>query len=72
MSSRNWVAVPALHKGLAAFNNLPNDEPSIYNLEIIEDSTDPNKQPVCEADLPNDAILSSGLSVEQLKKLFTQ
>lgn len=72
MSSRNWVAVPALHKGLAAFNNLPNDEPSIYNLEIIEDSTDPNKQPVCEADLPNDAILSSGLSVEQLKKLFNE
>jgi len=72
MSSRNWVSVPALHKGLAAVNGLPNTEPSVYNLEIIEDSTDPNKQPVCEADLPNDAIISSGLSVDQLKALFGQ
>jgi ribose transport system substrate-binding protein len=70
MSSRNWVAIPALHKGLAAFNGLPNTEPSTYNLEIIEDSTDPNKQPVCEKDLPNDAINSSGLTVDQQKKLF--
>ncbi|MGP3533778.1 substrate-binding domain-containing protein [Microbacterium sp. RD1] len=69
-SSRNWVVSVALHKGLAAANGLPNDEPSIYNLEIIEDSTDPDKQPQCEADLPADAILSSGLSVEELKALF--
>ena len=72
MSSRNWVSVPALHKGLAAYNGLPNSEPAIYNLEIIEDSTDPNKQPVCETELPNDAILSSGLSVEQLQALFNE
>ncbi len=72
MSSRNWVSAPALHKGLAAVNGLPNTEPSTYNLEIIEDSTDPNKQPVCEPDLPNDAIISSGLSVDQLKALFGQ
>jgi ribose transport system substrate-binding protein len=60
----------ALHKGLAAANGLPNDEPSIYNLEIIEDSTNPDLQPKCEKDLPPDAILSSGLTVESLKKLF--
>lgn len=72
MSSRNWVTLPALHKGLAAFNNLPNEEPSSYDLEIIEDSTDPAKQPVCENDLPNDAINSSGLTVEQLKELFSE
>lgn len=71
-SSRNWVAIPALHKGLAAFNGLANDEPSIYNLEIIEDSTNPDLMPRCEADLPNDAILSSGLTVDQLKDLFNQ
>jgi len=69
-SSRNWVVKAALHKGLAAFNGLPNDEPSLYNLEIIEDSTDPAKMPKCEPDLPPDAILSSGLTVEQLKALF--
>ncbi|MDF1478310.1 substrate-binding domain-containing protein [Leifsonia sp. H3M29-4] len=72
MSSRNWVAIPALHKGLAAFNGLPNSEPSIFNLEIIEDSTNPDMMPVCEEDLPNDAINSSGLSVEQLKALFNE
>ncbi|MCI2956519.1 substrate-binding domain-containing protein [Agromyces atrinae] len=69
-SSRNWVVVAALHKGLAATNGLPNDEPSTYNLEIIEDSTDPDKMPTCEPDLPADAILSSGLTVDQLTELF--
>ncbi len=71
MSSRNWVSIPALHKGLAAFNGLPNSEPSIYNLEIIEDSTNPDMMPVCEKDLPNDAINSSGLTVEQQLELFS-
>ncbi|CAA9216536.1 MAG: hypothetical protein AVDCRST_MAG83-243 [uncultured Arthrobacter sp.] len=69
-SSRNWIVSAALHKGLAAANGLPNDEPSIYNLEIIEDSTNPDLQPKCEKDLPPDAILSSGLTVDSLKKLF--
>ena len=69
-SSRNWVVTAALHKGLAAVNGLPNDEPSTFNLEIIEDSTDPDLQPKCESELPPDAILSSGLSVDSLKKLF--
>lgn len=70
MSSRNWVAIPALHKGLAAFNGLANTEPSTYNLQIIEDSTDPTKMPKCESTLPNDAINSSGLTIDQQKKLF--
>lgn len=70
MSSRNWVTIPALNKGLAAFNGIKNTEPSIFDLEIIEDSTNPDMMPKCEKSLPNDAILSSGLSVEQLTKLF--
>lgn len=69
-SSRNWVAKVALHKGLAAFNGIKNEEPSIFNLQIIEDSTDPDKQPKCEKALPPDAILSSGLTVPQLQALF--
>ncbi|GAA1955300.1 hypothetical protein GCM10009798_13170 [Nocardioides panacihumi] len=69
-SSRNWVVIAALHKGLAAYNGLANNEPSTYNLQIIEDSTDPNKQPKCDKSLPPDAILSSGLTVDQLKGLF--
>lgn len=69
-SSRNWIVKVALHKGLAAFNQILNEEPSTYNLEIIEDSTDPAKAPQCEKSLPPDAILSSGLSVEELQALF--
>lgn len=69
-SSRNWVAVPALHKGLAAFNGIENTEPATYNLGIIEDSTKSNMMPVCNKTLPNDAIISSGLSVQQLTDLF--
>jgi ribose transport system substrate-binding protein len=69
-SSRNWVVTVALHKGLAAANGILNEEPSIYNLEIIEDSTNPDMAPRCEETLPPDAILSSGLSVEQLSALF--
>jgi len=69
-SSRNWTAIPALHKGLAAANGIVDTEPSTYKLEIIEDSTDPAKKPKCNPSLPNDAILSSGLTVEQQKALF--
>lgn len=69
-SSRNWVVAVALHKGLAAANGILNTEPSIYNLQIIEDSRKPDMAPKCDKSLPPDAILSSGLSVEQLKALF--
>jgi len=69
-SSRNWIVKVALHKGLAAFNGIRDDEPSIYNLQIIEDSTNKDMLPKCEKNLPPDAILSSGLSVPQLQKLF--
>jgi ribose transport system substrate-binding protein len=69
-SSRNWVVAVALHKGLAAANGIVDTEPSIYNLQIIEDSIKPDMAPKCDKSLPPDAILSSGLSVEQLKALF--
>ncbi len=72
-SSRNWVGNSRAAQGTRRHSTVsPNDEPSTYNLEIIEDSTNPDLQPVCEADLPNDAILSSGLTVEQQKELFNQ
>jgi ribose transport system substrate-binding protein len=69
-SSRNWVVSVALHKGLAAKNGIADTEPSIYDLQIIEDSTKPNMAPHCEPGLAPDAILSSGLSVGQLTALF--
>jgi ribose transport system substrate-binding protein len=69
-SSRNWIVNVALHKGLAAANGIRSTEPSIYHLKIIEDSRKADMAPKCDKSLPNDAILSSGLSVEQLKALF--
>jgi ribose transport system substrate-binding protein len=69
-SSRNWVVAVALHKGLAAANGILDTEPSIYNLQIIEDSRKADMAPKCDKSLPPDAILSSGLSVDQLKALF--
>jgi ribose transport system substrate-binding protein len=69
-SSRNWVVAVALRKGLAAANGIVDSEPDTYNLQIIEDSTDATKMPKCAKQLPPDAILSSGLSVAQLKDLF--
>jgi ribose transport system substrate-binding protein len=69
-SSRNWIVSVALHKGLAAANGVLNAEPSIYNLQIIEDSRKPGMAPKCDKSLPSDAILSSGLSVDQLQALF--
>ena len=45
MSSRNWVVQAALNKALAAHNGIVSTDPSIFQLEIIEDSTDPNLMP---------------------------
>ncbi|MCW5251386.1 MULTISPECIES: substrate-binding domain-containing protein [unclassified Streptomyces] len=69
-SSRNWVVQAALNKGLAAYNGIDNDEPSTYKLEIIEDSTNPKLLPRHDKSLPADAILSSGLTTEQIKELY--
>jgi ribose transport system substrate-binding protein len=69
-SSRNWIVAVALHKGLAAENGIVDTEPDVFNLQIIEDSTNPQMQPKCDKSLPPDAILSSGLSVDQLQALF--
>jgi ribose transport system substrate-binding protein len=71
MSSRNWVVQAALNKALAAHNGIVSTDPSIFALEIIEDSTNPDLMPQCEPSLPADAILSSGLSVERLQGLFS-
>ena len=69
-SSRNWEVEVALHKGLAAYNGIVDNEPDVYELNIIEDSTNPAMMPKCVPSLPQDAILSSGLSIAQQKQLF--
>ncbi|WP_171026323.1 substrate-binding domain-containing protein [Mesorhizobium comanense] len=69
-SSRNWMVRLALRKGMAAAQGINNDEPSIIKLPLFENSDDPGKQPKCNRELPPDALLSSQLTVDQLKQLF--
>jgi ribose transport system substrate-binding protein len=69
-SSRNWTVEVALHKGLAAYNGIIDNEPDTYELNIIEDSTNPSMMPKCVSSLPQDAILSSGLTIAQQQQLF--
>jgi ribose transport system substrate-binding protein len=72
VSGRNWIVRLALRKGVAAVEGIPNDEPSIIELPLVEDtfSSDAKLQPACDKGLPPDALLSSGLSTDELKALF--
>lgn len=72
ISGRNWIVRLALRKGVAAAEGIDEPEPSIIELPLVEDSfsSDPKLQPACDKSLPSDALLSSGLSVEELKALF--
>jgi ribose transport system substrate-binding protein len=72
VSGRNWIVRLALRKGVAATEGVPNTEPSIIKLPLVEDSfsSDPKLVPACDPSLPPDALLSSGLTVAQLKDLF--
>ncbi|MDF1671525.1 MAG: substrate-binding domain-containing protein [Roseovarius sp.] len=70
LSSRPWLVRLALRKALAHAQGIDNDEPSIVNMPIVEDSTNPDMMPKCDPNLPPDAIQSSMLSVEQLKAVF--
>lgn len=74
ISSRNWMSRVALRRGVADFQGIQNPEPQIISLPLSEDSlsSDPALAPKCNKGLPPDAILSSQLSQEQLKELFSQ
>jgi ribose transport system substrate-binding protein len=75
VSSRTWVGRVALRKGLAKLEGLGNSEPSVYNLEIFEDSTGRSpgaKSPseACLPDAPPDATPSSLLTSDELAAIF--
>jgi ribose transport system substrate-binding protein len=72
ISGRNWIVRLALRKGVAKAQGISNTEPSIINLPLVEDSfsSDAKLMPACDKGLPPDALLSSGLSVDELKELF--
>lgn len=70
LSSRTWLVRLALRKALAHAQGIPNDEPSIVNMPIVEDSTNADMMPKCDPAMPPDAIMSSKLSPEELSKVF--
>ncbi len=71
ISSRTWISRLALRRAVAEFQGIDNPEPSIISLPLSEDSTEQDAPaPVCNKDLPPDAILSSQLTPEQLTVLF--
>jgi len=74
VSGRNWIVRLALRKGVAAAQGIDDVEPSIVVLPLTEDSTsdDPALAPRCDPSLPPDALLSSHLTAEEMKKLFAQ
>jgi ribose transport system substrate-binding protein len=68
--SGEFLARVALRKGVAAAQGIATDEPSYIDFPLIEDSTDPSKEPKCDRSLPAGAILSARLTREQQQELF--
>lgn len=75
VSSRTWIGRVALRKALAAFTGGSDQEPSIYNLALFEDSTGATAGTVtpedaCLADAPADATPSTLLTPDEISALF--
>jgi ribose transport system substrate-binding protein len=64
--ARTWLARVALHFAVAAAEGLEIDEPQVFTMGVVEDSTDPSLQPSCVGDAPPGAIFSSLLTDEQV------
>ena len=74
VSARTWLVRVALRKAVGAVQGISDAEPSIITLPLVEDSAsnDPKLAPKCDRALPPDAMLSTMLSNEQMKKLFAK
>ncbi|MFV2084505.1 substrate-binding domain-containing protein [Micromonospora sp. LOL_021] len=75
VSARTWIGRVGLRKALAQINGLDNQEPSLIQLSLYEDSTgaaDGAVTPVdaCQPALPPGASPSSQLSADDLAALF--
>jgi ribose transport system substrate-binding protein len=75
VASRTWIGRVALRKALAAFSGGSDDEPSIYELALYEDSTGATAGSIkpdeaCLPDAPADATPSTLLTADEITKLF--
>jgi ribose transport system substrate-binding protein len=65
ISSRNWLGRVAVRKAIAAAEGISDNEPSTYNLPLIENSLG-GATPVCDSAEPADYYNSNKLSASQL------
>lgn len=65
ISSRNWLGRIAVRKAIAAAEGVPDNEPSTFNLPLIENSLG-GAAPVCNSAEPADYYNSNKLSASQL------
>ena len=67
ISSRNWLGRIAARKAIAAAEGVADNEPSTFDLPIIEDSLG-SPAPVCQAGQPDDFYNSNNISPADLAK----
>ena len=67
VSSRNWLGRVAARQAIAAAEGVPENEPSIYALPLIEDSLG-SAAPTCNSSAPQDFYNSNQLTVAQLSE----
>jgi ribose transport system substrate-binding protein len=66
ISSRNWLGRIAARKAIAAAEGLTNNEPSIFNLPLYEDSLKGGMAPRCVPSRPPTASFSSQMTDKQV------
>jgi ribose transport system substrate-binding protein len=69
-SGRTWLVRAATRKALAAAQGMDDTEPSVVNLEIVEDSLNPDLPIQCDKSLSPGAVLSTDVPRDQLKELL--
>jgi ribose transport system substrate-binding protein len=69
-SGRTWLVRAATRKAMAAATGKDDTEPSIVNLDIVEDSENPKLKIECDPKLPPGAVLSTEIPRAQLAQLL--
>lgn len=67
ISSRNWLGRVAARKAIAAAEGVPDNEPSKYELPIIEDTLG-SPAPTCKSDQPDDFYNSNDITPADIAK----
>jgi ribose transport system substrate-binding protein len=69
ISNRNWLGRIAVRKAVAEVNGLPEPGKAIVDLPLVEDSTNPDLQPVCNPSDPPEAYHSSDAPEKEIDTL---